>query len=1168
MTMRMLMIIRVAYLSTFFCLVQFSQIHAQSDVLTQHNDAARTGWNQTEKLLNVSNVNQASFALLTSFTVDDQIYSQPLIVNAVNINNGGVPHNIVYVTTVNNSIYAFDADNGTVPKYWSVNLTTGTNRPPNNTDMHACGFSYNDFYSLNNQAPFHGKIGIVGTPVIDKSSNTLYVVSRDMNPGIADQGPHRNSEDFISAGFYQWFHAIDIRTGLEKVGSPVLITATTPGTAPGSKNGILNFDSRRENQRGGLLLMNGLIYIPYASHCDWNNYNGWILAYDAVTLEQKMAYVSTPNDGRGGIWMSGGGIAGDPDANGGNGSIYFSTGNSNYADPSVLSNRGESIVKLNPNGFGSAASAFSIADYFTPFNYTSLNDQDLDFGTQVMLVPNSNLLLAGCKDHNLYVFDKNNLGRFDVNANHNLQKIYTSDNAQMHASFGYFGGTTHKYFYQFSENTNLKAYPVNMNSLGTAVNGVSNGPVGASGSLMSTSSNGSDESTGILWISHAKPSCNANNNSCPGILRAVDASNISNELWNSEMNASDNVGGFSKNACPTIANGKVYLSTLSNKLNVYGLLASNPRCTINAALNKQATDNATNGGNAGLAFDGNTNTSWTSSGNASSYLEVDLGASYDICRISIHWDNLNETAKDFIIQGADSSSGPWTNIKTVTNNIELSNEFDGTFTCRYFRMQGVSFGSMLDYHIQEMSVLGQLSNACTKPANLRIGSVSQNAAEISWNTVPGAISYALKYKTPGIDSWISRTTNNLTQAIPALTCGLDYTVEVQSVCSATLSSSFSTATLTTGGCITQCTLPTRYNHADIGDIGFAGSSCLNGNIFTIKGSGKNIGRNDDEFQFAFTNLAGDENYAANLISQNNYSSNKSGIMIRDSLNNTSRFAYIAFTSGAGAQFIYRNTPAGSVGTLQGPVVSLPYKMQLKKIGSVYTAYVSPTGFDGSWIEVGSQDLGFGTGTVYSGLAVTSSDNSKLATATFDTYEQSVPLPITLVSFSAINVHNEYVSIKWTTSMEQNNDYFLVEHSTDGLHFETLSTVKSSGNSIVNQDYIIADNHPAAGLNYYRIKQYDSDGKTSLYPVAIVKFGGGTAPTAFPNPVSSVLNVSSGEEIIQSIGLYDLLGKEILVTNNSNSNAVVKLKMISLSSGVYILKITTPSKVYEQKIMKE
>jgi Secretion system C-terminal sorting domain len=218
--------------------------------------------------------------------------------------------------------------------------------------------------------------------------------------------------------------------------------------------------------------------------------------------------------------------------------------------------------------------------------------------------------------------------------------------------------------------------------------------------------------------------------------------------------------------------------------------------------------------------------------------------------------------------------------------------------------------------------------------------------------------------------------------------------------------------------------------------------------------------------------------------------------------------------------------------------------------------------------VGSQDLGFGTGTVYSGLAVTSSDNSKLATATFDTYEQSVPLPITLVSFSAINVHNEYVSIKWTTSMEQNNDYFLVEHSTDGLHFETLSTVKSSGNSIVNQDYIIADNHPAAGLNYYRIKQYDSDGKTSLYPVAIVKFGGGTAPTAFPNPVSSVLNVSSGEEIIQSIGLYDLLGKEILVTNNSNSNAVVKLKMISLSSGVYILKITTPSKVYEQKIMKE
>ena len=421
-----------------------NRVSAQIDVLTQHNDFSRTGWNQTESNLKVSNVTPTKFGLLTSRSVDDQIYAQPLVVSGVNINNSGVPTNIVYVATVNNTIYAFDADDGTIPVYWTLNMTTPGFRPPQNTDMHPSFGAYNDFYD--NNAPFVGFFGIVGTPVIDKSTNTLYVVTRDVNPAIYDAGPHSDGTTYTSTGFYQYLHAIDIRTGTEKSGSPVSITASAPGTSPASQSGIVHFDTRRQNQRGGLLLMNGVVYIPYAAHGDWGYYSGWILGYDASTLQQKVAYLATPNDGGGGIWMSGAAMAADPAANGGKGSIYFASGNSNNGDPAVLANRGEGIVRVDPNGTGSGVSALNLGDYFSPTDYQSLNSLDLDFGTQVMLVPNSNLLIAGCKDHNIYVFDKSNLGGYHTGGNANLQKIFVANNAQMHVSFAYFGGSIHQYF--------------------------------------------------------------------------------------------------------------------------------------------------------------------------------------------------------------------------------------------------------------------------------------------------------------------------------------------------------------------------------------------------------------------------------------------------------------------------------------------------------------------------------------------------------------------------------------------------------------------------------------------------------------------------------------------------------------------------------------------------
>ena len=349
-------------------LISCQAVLAQSDVLTQHNDIGRTGWNANEPDLTPSTVSKNTFGLLYSRTVDDQVYAQPLL--ASNVNVSGTPHNILYVATVNNTIYAFDGEDGT-NTIWTRNLTPTGMVPPINYFMHPppCGGGYQDF---------SGQMGIVGTPVIDKSTNTLYVLSRYVNAAIIDQGSHSDATQYSSTGFYQSLHAIDLATGAEKFGGPVNVAATYPGSAPGSSGGIVTFDPRRENQRAGLLLLNGIVYIAYAGHCDWNNYGGWVLGYSAADLSQKVAFLTTPNDGRGGVWQSGAGLAAESSGN-----IYIASGNSGGGDATVLENRGESLIRVTAN---TVTKKLDIKDYFTPSNYVNLNNSDYDFGSQILLV--------------------------------------------------------------------------------------------------------------------------------------------------------------------------------------------------------------------------------------------------------------------------------------------------------------------------------------------------------------------------------------------------------------------------------------------------------------------------------------------------------------------------------------------------------------------------------------------------------------------------------------------------------------------------------------------------------------------------------------------------------------------------------------------------------------
>ena len=537
-----------------FSLLCVNNLFSQVNVIMNHNNLQRTGWNDKETILATDNVSSGNFGEIFSRDVDDQIYAQPLVVSNVSI--GGGTHNIVLVATVNNTLYAFDADdpNASTP-YWKDNLTYSSNyRPIKNTDMtNACSGNYVDFT---------GNMGIVGTPAIDISTNTLYVVSRS----VTKTG---------TKIFVQYLHAIDISTGAEKLGGPVPITATYPGTGQGSVGGIMTFNTQHQNQRPGLLLYNGIVYIEWASHCDWTPYQGWMIGYDAQTLQQKYVYNTVPNGGLAGIWMSG-----QPPAVDENGNFYITTGNGTTGqsgNPNDTINRASSLIKLS-----ASSGALKVKDFFTPMNYQYLNSADLDYGVDgVLLIPNTHLSLSGSKEGRLYLINDDQMGGATTDNSNVLQTLSvanqnTTNTRHLHGSPVYFKDAyNQEYVYAWAEGSLLKQFPFNRSTLLFDTVNVKIGntvlPSGMPGAMLSLSSNGAQPGTGILWANHPIHG-DANHADVPGVLQAFDATDVTHELWNSNWNSKrDAIGTFAKFVFPTVANGKVYMATFSNKLNVYGL---------------------------------------------------------------------------------------------------------------------------------------------------------------------------------------------------------------------------------------------------------------------------------------------------------------------------------------------------------------------------------------------------------------------------------------------------------------------------------------------------------------------------------------------------------------------------------------------------------------------
>jgi hypothetical protein len=527
-------------------------------VTTYHNNLSRDGANTHEFALTTANVKTATFGKLFSCAVDGAIYAQPLWVAELTI--GTTKHNVIVVATQHASVYAFDADSNANPcmPLWHANLIDashgGTARETSVPSGHIGGIVGSGYGDIESE------VAITGTPVIDPGTNTLYVVSKSVNP---------------STQFFQRLHALDLTSGNEKLNGnkPVLISASVPGDGDGSSGGNVAFDPRNEHNRAGLVLVNGVVYIAWASHEDHDPYHGWVIGYSASTLVQAPGAVfnTTPNHvgivsySRGGVWMSGGAPAADTSNN-----LYFITGNGTYDG---LNNFSDSIMKL------STSSGLNAADWFTPNDQAMLdqNDTDLGSGAPTILVdlpaaPVHQLLVGGGKEGTLYLLDRTNLGHFTPNNSGVVQSFPASNG--IFATPAFWNNT----LYYAGDTDTLKAFTLDpAQGLFTPIAGPSAsshssttfGFPGATPSISASSIN----ANGIVWaLDNSQYGYPAGVNG-PAVLHAYDATNLNTELWNSSQAAAsrDQAGNAVKFTVPTVANGKVFIGTRT-ELDVYGLL--------------------------------------------------------------------------------------------------------------------------------------------------------------------------------------------------------------------------------------------------------------------------------------------------------------------------------------------------------------------------------------------------------------------------------------------------------------------------------------------------------------------------------------------------------------------------------------------------------------------
>ena len=514
-----------------FSLLSIAHGVAQTPVLTYHNDSFRSGWASTETTLTPSNVNSTSFGKLFLMPADGKVDAEPLYVPSLTIQ--GSTHNVVFVATENDTVYAYDADSSGSP-LWQVSLLKSGEVP---SDNRGC----------NQVSP---EIGVTSTPAIDLkvgAHGTMYLVA------MSKDG---------SGNYYQRLHALDITTGAEVLGGPIDVAATYPGTGDNSVNGTVVFDPKQYKERPGLLIVHGSVVTTWSSHCDIQPYTGFIMTYSETTLAQQSVFDFTANGQEGCVWQSGSGPSADYSGN-----IYFLAANGTFD------------TTLDANGFpskGDYGNAFmklsykndklAVADYFTMYNTVSESDHDTDLGSGgAMLLPPlkdasgsyRELAIGAGKDSNIYVVDRSNMGKFSPSSNNNYQELDGAVLGGAWSSPAYFFGRV--YFGGVGDYIRAFAFKNGLFALSSKTAH----QFGYPGATPSVSSNGTSHP--ILW---------ATENTSPAVLWAFDANDLAINLYNSnQAGTRDQFGNGNKFITPMIANGKVYVGTQTG-VGVFGLLTT------------------------------------------------------------------------------------------------------------------------------------------------------------------------------------------------------------------------------------------------------------------------------------------------------------------------------------------------------------------------------------------------------------------------------------------------------------------------------------------------------------------------------------------------------------------------------------------------------------------
>jgi hypothetical protein len=546
---------------------RLSQASSFPGTFTYRNDNFRTGQNLTETILTPSSVKPGGFGRLFTDPVDGQIYAQPLYVPSVTMPDD--VHNVVYVATELDSVYAFDADQPG-PALWHTSFTDSKNgiAAVPSTDL-----------GCNDLVPW---IGITATPVIDPATGTLYVVSKTKQTkgGVV---------------YRQQLHALDIATGAEKFGGPVTIAATAAGTGVGNVNGVISFDPLKQNDRAALTLAGGIVYLTFASHCDMGPYHGWILGYNASTLAQTIVYNDSPNGSDAGIWQSGCGLGVDT-----NGDLVAITGNGTFETSTPRVDYGDSFLRLTP-----AVGTLSLSSFFTPTNQAYLDSLDLDVGSGGnLMLPDQpgtipHLMVSAGKSGTIYLINRDEMGEFNASADQAVQVISNQLGPNGNwSTFAYWNGTVpstglKNMIYAIATNDHPKMFVIANGQIQLPPASSASVTFGYPGASPVISANGT--TGGILWA------IDSENWNLPGpaILYAFDATDLTQKLYDSGQSPADNPGNAVKFANPTVANGKVYVGT-TNGLTVFGMLASavptptpTPSQTSTATASATATQTAT-----------------------------------------------------------------------------------------------------------------------------------------------------------------------------------------------------------------------------------------------------------------------------------------------------------------------------------------------------------------------------------------------------------------------------------------------------------------------------------------------------------------------------------------------------------------------------------------------